>query len=185
MMESRARTLFVAACALALAACTDAATPTTSPLQKMAGRMSAATLSIPLDSLSPSSVTLAAGATQVFTAWGGGSPFGASLVAFSVSGGGTIDATGLFTAGSTAGTFTVSATYGPGFPVVNASVTVTVATPPTTCKSDDDKKACDSETDQNGDNHSGNGHGDNGHGDKGHDNKGGNNKGHGDDGHDG
>lgn len=81
--------------------------------------------------VSPNPQTLAAGSTQQFTA--AGTDFSGASVAFSptwsvVSGGGTISATGLFTAGTTPGTFasTVKATNGS----ISGAATVTVTVGP-------------------------------------------------------
>ncbi len=107
-----------------------------------------------LDSVTPHTATIAAGATQKFTAWNtNGQAMAATEVTWSVNAGVTIDATGLFTAGGTAGTFTVSATGTANGAVVTASVTVTAAAgngggggsgSGGTCKADDDKRTCES-----------------------------------------
>jgi hypothetical protein len=79
--------------------------------------------------VSPASASVAASATQQFTATGR-DQFGANLAAqpsftWNVSGGGAIDSTGLFTAGATAGgPFTVSAANG-----VSGTATVSVFVP--------------------------------------------------------
>ena len=82
--------------------------------------------------VSPNPQTLVAGSTQQFTAAGSdasGNPVGISPVWSVVSGGGTITAGGLFTAGNNAGTYanTIKATSG----TISATATVTVtSTPP-------------------------------------------------------
>ena len=91
----------------------------------------AATVSQTVTSIavSPASATVTFGGTQQFTA-SATDQFGASMTpafTWSVSGGGTIDASGLFSAGSTAGTFTVTAASG-GVPGT-ASVTVANSAP--------------------------------------------------------
>ena len=83
--------------------------------------------------VSPASATVAAAATQQFTA-SARDQFATNLTTqpsftWSVSGGGTISASGLFTAGTTAGgPFTVSAASGS----VSGTASVTVSTTPTT-----------------------------------------------------
>jgi hypothetical protein len=66
--------------------------------------------------IAPSSATVAPGLTQQFSAIGrdkdGNPPASGTVYTWSVSGGGTIGSTGLFTAGTTPGTFTVTATSG-------------------------------------------------------------------------
>ena len=82
--------------------------------------------------VSPNPQTLVAGSTQQYTATGSdasGNPVGISPVWSVASGGGTITAGGLFTAGNNAGTYpnTIKATSG----AISATATVTVtATPP-------------------------------------------------------
>jgi hypothetical protein len=81
--------------------------------------------------VSPSSAIVAASGAQQFTAVAH-DQFAVALAqqpafAWSASGGGTIDANGLFTAGTAPGTFTVTATSGS----VSASANVTVNTAPT------------------------------------------------------
>ena len=82
--------------------------------------------------VAPSSASVQTSATQQFTATGHdqfGQPMSPQpTFTWSVSGGGTIDATGLFTAGATAGgPFTVTATSGS----VNGPASVTVTSAPT------------------------------------------------------
>jgi hypothetical protein len=114
---------------------------------------------------------VASGGTQQFTAIDiTNAPMALGLVTFTVSGvGNSIDATtGLFTAGTTAGTFTVTVTdsrFGGSPTVVTATVTVTVAS---TCKPHDDRKDCENEGDHGGKGHGGRGHGGNRHIDRGH-----------------
>jgi len=79
--------------------------------------------------VTPASPTLTAGSTQQFTATG--KDANGNVVAFtptwSVSGGaGTIDASGMFTAGATAGTFANAVTASGGGVTGSTSVTVTV-----------------------------------------------------------
>ncbi len=78
--------------------------------------------------VAPAMASVAAGATQQFTAQGkdqAGNAF-ATTPTWSVSGGGTISSSGLFTAGTAGGPFTVTATS--GTVKGTASVTVTTAT---------------------------------------------------------
>jgi hypothetical protein len=81
--------------------------------------------------ISPASALVAASATQQFSATGR-DQFASALTpqpafTWGVNGGGTVDADGLFTAGTAPGTFTVTATSGS----VSASANVTVNTAPT------------------------------------------------------
>ena len=80
-------------------------------------------------SISPASATVPAGGARQLTAFVGdqfGGRIATPAVTWSVSGGGTIDATGLFRAGSTpGGPFTVTATV----PGKTATASVTVAAP--------------------------------------------------------
>jgi hypothetical protein len=105
----------------------------------IAGRASATVLAGPLANItvSPSTVTLAYGATQQYTA-AGGDAYGNAVAITPVwsvvgSGGGTISSTGLLTAGTTAGTFnnsvqaTVSTISGSASFVVTAPVSVLVS----------------------------------------------------------
>ena len=78
--------------------------------------------------LTPSPVSLGVGATQQYTAVG--KDAGGNVVAISptwsvVSGGGTVNATGLFTAGTALGTFTNTVQASSGGITANATVTVT------------------------------------------------------------
>jgi hypothetical protein len=136
-----ARLLAVASTVVLLAACGDRPTAPLSPAGTFVGR-TASVVFAKLDSVTPHTANVAAGGTQLFTAWNtNNAAMDPATVTWSVSGGGTIAATGLFTAGSVAGTFTISV-FDPNGPVtVTASVTVTVASG--TCKSDDDKKGGD------------------------------------------
>jgi hypothetical protein len=80
--------------------------------------------------LTPASVTLSAGSTQQFTAGGRMSDESASVVNVTFSAtGGTITSDGLYTAGSSAGTFRVIATEQGGTLADTSSVTVTTPTP--------------------------------------------------------
>lgn len=148
MTESRVGNLFALSLVALLAACSDSATAPTTPLNKAPGGPSFITIGAPaLDSVTPHSATVASGGTQQFTAWDvTGAAMSPSLVSWSVSGGGTIDATGLFTAGATAGTFTVTVVDSRFNTVVTVTskVTVTVAS---TCK-DDDHKDCEDKGDK-------------------------------------
>jgi hypothetical protein len=82
---------------------------------------------VPTLTVTPASVTVAAGQTVQFTAsLVAGVPF--TDVTWSVAGGGTISSTGLFTAGTTPGTFTVLATS-LGQPPLFGSALVTIAAP--------------------------------------------------------
>ena len=171
MKESRAGKLFALSLVALVAACSDSATAPTTPMTRAAGRPSFAIISSPaLDSVTPHAATVAAAGTQQFSAWDlTGAAMSPALVSWSVSGGGTIDATGLFTAGATAGTFTVTVVdsrFAPNLVTVTSTVTVTVAS---TCKDDDKrdgKKDCDDDGDKGGKNHGGNDHHDRGHGGK-------------------
>ena len=83
--------------------------------------------------LTPSSSTLAGGATQQFTAVG--TDANGTVVAITptwsvVANGGTISSAGLFTAGMTAGTFTNTIQATSGAIAGHASVTVTITAPP-------------------------------------------------------
>ncbi len=79
--------------------------------------------------VSPASASVAAGGTQQFTATGydqnGSLMSPQPTFTWSVSGGGSISSSGLFTAGSTAGTFTVTASSGG----VSGTASVTVTAP--------------------------------------------------------
>ncbi len=92
--------------------------------------VSAATLQAVV--LTPASATLAAGATQLFSAVGQWSDGSSKVepVTYSVTGG-SMGAAGLYTAGATAGSYRVIATSGTGKADTSA-VTVTVSTPPAT-----------------------------------------------------
>lgn len=82
--------------------------------------------------VTPANPTLTAGNTQQFTAVGKDASGNVVSITptWSVSGGaGTIDGNGMFTAGSTAGTFTDAVTATSGSVSGSASVTVTAATP--------------------------------------------------------
>jgi hypothetical protein len=82
--------------------------------------------------ITPANPTLAAGATQQFTAVGkdaNGNVVPISPTWSVASGGGTIDENGLFTAGSTAGAFTNTVTATSGSVTATASVTVTSPAP--------------------------------------------------------
>jgi hypothetical protein len=83
--------------------------------------------------VSPASASITAGSTQQFTASGTFSDgsTGAVTVSWSVNGG-SITSSGLYTAPSSAGTYTVTATGGSGSVTGTASVTVTVSSPPPT-----------------------------------------------------
>jgi hypothetical protein len=125
------------ACTLVLlAACADKPTAPTSQFEKVAGRP-ANQIAAFLASVTPSPATVKVGATQQFTAIDN---FGATMVAtsltWSVSGGGTVAGSGLFTAGPTAGTLTLTV-FDP-----NASVTVLVPITVTvsSCKTGDDNR---------------------------------------------
>jgi hypothetical protein len=83
--------------------------------------------------ISPSSASVAAGGTQQFTAVGKDADGNVVSIdpTWSVSGGaGSIDGNGLFTAGSTAGTFDNAVTATSGGISGSASVTVTITAPP-------------------------------------------------------
>lgn len=158
MQESRIRRLFALSVVALLAACSDSATAPTTPMTKGPGRPSFALGATFLDSVTPHAATVAAAGTQQFTAWDNlATAMDPALVAWSVSGGGTIDGTGLFTAGATAGTFTVTVVdsrFAPNLVTVTSTVTVTVAS---TCK-DDDKKECEDDGDKGGKDHHDKGH---------------------------
>jgi hypothetical protein len=93
----------------------------------------------PLDHVQilPAAAVLAPGATQQFSAQGydaqNGAISGLTYFWMTIAGGGTIDSNGLFTAGSTANTFTntvqVLAVQGSTVKLANANVTVTTAAP--------------------------------------------------------
>ena len=144
-----------------LVACSDAATAPTSQVSPVGGRPSYIVVAA-LGSITPATATVASGGTQQYSALTTGGAAFAGLVTWSVSGGGSIDANGLFTAGTVAGTFTVSASA--GLVTATASVTVTVAAP--TCKPDDDKKECENEKDRDGKDKGGKDNGDKSHGGK-------------------
>ena len=168
MKHSRTGRLLAAALVAVLAACSDSATTTTSPLIKASGGPSLLINSPALDSVAPTTATVASGVTQQFTAWAltATLPMDPSSVTWTVSGvGNTIDATGLFTAVTTAGTFTVSVVDKLWGNTVTVSVTVTVAS---TCKPHDDRKECEGGKDHGGKGHGGRGHGGNRHIDRGH-----------------
>jgi hypothetical protein len=167
MKRSRTGRLLAAALVAVLAACSDSVTAPSSPLFKALGGPSFAILQgpPPLRSVTPATATVASGGTQQFTPFDtNGVAMLATAVTWSVSGGGTIDATGLFTAGTTAGTFTVSVVdkLFPSTSLVTVSVTVTVAS--TTCKPHDDRKECENEGDHDGKDHGGKDHGGKDHG---------------------
>jgi len=82
--------------------------------------------------LTPASVTLAAGAQQTFTVsgqWSDGSTT-APAVTYSATGG-TVNTSGRYTAGTTAGSYRVIATQQGGSLADTSTVTITVAPPPT------------------------------------------------------
>lgn len=80
--------------------------------------------------VTPPSVTLAAGATQQFSAVGQMSDGSTSAVTVTWSGtGGTVSGSGLYTAGSTAGTFRVIAVRQGGTQADTSSITITPPTP--------------------------------------------------------
>ena len=81
--------------------------------------------------LTPTTVSLASGATQQFTASGKMSDGSSAPVAVSfAAGGGTISSTGLYNAGSTAGTYRVVATQSGGSLADTATVTITAPSAP-------------------------------------------------------
>jgi hypothetical protein len=189
MKESTSGKVLAMACVVLLAACADGATAPASQLQRLTGRLSAAIgVSPVLDSVAPLTATVPVGGTVQFTGWSNSTDTWASLpmtgLTWSVTGDASaippgdnaISTTGLFTAGTNPGPFTVSVFDPNGNTnfIVNAIVTVTAAP---TCKSDDDKKACDKERDHEG-NKGGKDHGNKDHGDKDH-----GDKDHGDNGH--
>ena len=93
-------------------------------------QLAAASQNLTSISVSPSSASVLVGATQQFTATGldqNGAPMAVQpTFTWATSGGGTIDATGLFTAGTSAGgPYTVTATSG----AVTGSASVTVTAP--------------------------------------------------------
>jgi len=170
MKHSRTGRLLATALMLVVSACSDSATTPTSPLIKASGGPSLGIGIAGLGSVTPTTATVASGGTQQFTPFdANGVAMAGTAVTWSVSGGGTIDATGLFTAGTTAGTFTVSV-IDPNYPttsLVTVSVTVTAAS---TCKPHDDRKECEGGKDHGGNRHHDRGHGgknaDQGHGGK-------------------
>ena len=167
MKEPRVGKLFALSLVALLTACSDSATAPTTPMTKTPGRPSFVGIEVPaLDSVTPHAATVAAGGTQQFTPWDlTGAAMSPALVSWSVSGGGAIDATGLFTAGTTAGTFTVTVVdsrFAPNLVTVTSSVTVTVAS---ACK-DDDHKDCEDDGGKGDDGHGGKDHGDKDHGGK-------------------
>lgn len=184
MKHSRTGRLLATALMLVVSACSDSATTPSSPLIKASGGPSRAIIAVPLDSVTPHTATVASGGTQLFTPWNNqGVAMSPSAVTWSVSGGGTIDATGLFTAGTTAGKFTVSVVDN-NFPLTSlVTVSVTVTGASSTCKPHDDRKECENEGDHGGKDHGGNRHHDRGHGgknaDQGHGGKNGDGKGQG------
>jgi len=184
MKHSRTCGLLATALMLVVSACSDSATTPSSPLIRASGGPSRIVTPIFLASVTPLTATVAAGGTQQFTAVNNsGATMGALAVTWNVIGVGTIDANGLYTAGTTAGTDTVTV-FDNNFPAANtlktAIVTVTAAS---TCKPHDDRKKCENEGDHGGKDHGGNRHHDRGHGgknaDQGHGGKNGDGKGQG------
>ena len=121
MSASRMTTRFVAGAAIAglfVAACSKKSTTapsTTGPLATI--------------TLTPTPVTLPAGASQQFTAVGKDANGNVLVIAPTwsvVASGGTVNATGLFTAGATGGTFTNTVMAASGAITATATVTVNV-----------------------------------------------------------
>jgi hypothetical protein len=170
MKQSRTCRLLATALVAVLAACSDSATAPSSPLIKASGGPSRIVITRqPLGSVTPATATVASGGTQQFTAIDvTNAAIAPSILVWSMSGGGTIDATtGLFTAGTAAGTFTLTV-VDTGFTThvtVTSSVTVTVAS---TCKPHDERKECENERDHGRKGHGGKDHGGNRHLDRGH-----------------
>lgn len=142
----------MAGTAVLLAACGEKPTAPMSQFESFGGPTANA-FSPSVASVTPITATVAAGGTQQFTAWNAiPAAMTAAEITWTVSGGGTIDANGLFTAGTSAGTFTVVATGTDGV-FASATITVTAAAPVATgtCKPDHDKKECEKErTDKDG-----------------------------------
>ena len=146
MQNPRFSALVVMAGALvALGACGEAPTAPAAQVEMYGGQH--ANVIFTLASVTPASGTVAAGGTLQFTATNSaGSVMVAPDVTWSVSGGGTISPTGLFTAGAAAGTFTVIATGTANAATMSASVTVTATTGTGTgtgtgtCKAENGKK---------------------------------------------
>jgi hypothetical protein len=142
--------LAMAGTLVALAACGEAPTaPATQVAMFSAPR---ANIIFLLTSVTPATATVAAGGTQQFSAIdGGGGVMAAPDVTWSVSGGGSISTSGLFTAGAAAGTFTVVATGTANGATVSATVTVTAGsgtgtgTGTGTCRPEPGKKECEKE----------------------------------------
>ncbi len=151
MQQSRSAKVLALACTLVLlAACADKPTAPVQQFEKFGGGTARVIIpsAVMLKSVTPNPATVPVGLTQQFSAFDvNGAAKPANEVTWSVSGGGMIDTTGLFTAGAAAGTFTLlvkdkTFTLADLTPVtVSVPITVTATTPAGTCSSDDDKSS--------------------------------------------
>ena len=133
---------------VAFAACGESPTAPEAPVRAISFE-GAKVIFATLTSVTPLTATVVAGGTQQYTATNSN---GVAMVAPAVTwaaSGGTINAAGLYTAGTTPGTFTVTATDASNGANIVVNVTVTAATGTgtgtVTCKLDDGKLECEKE----------------------------------------